>query len=77
MKKMKLELILTNEEYASTKAILKVYGFGYDTLHLGTQGLIMTLIDALDDDPNVDEETLADAKMYDKEYKRILKRLSK
>jgi len=75
MKKLKLEFELTNEEYAETKAILKVYGYGYTTLLLGTEGLIMPLLDALDE--GADEETLADAKMYDKEYKRILKYLSK
>lgn len=77
MKTLTLKFVLTNEEYANTKAILKVYGYGYETLHWGTEGLIMPLLDALDDEDDVDEETLADARIYDKEYKRIMKQLSK
>jgi len=75
MKKLKLEFELTNEQYAEVKAIFKVYGYGYETLLFGIEGQVMPLLDALDE--GADEETLADAKMYDKEYKRILKYLSK
>lgn len=75
MKKLTLKFELANEEYAQAKAIFKVYGYGYMTLHLGIEGLIMPLLDALDE--GADEETLADARTYDKEYKRIMKQLNK
>ena len=76
MKTITIKYELTNEQYAEAKAISKIYDLGtIGVLNYGIEGLIMPLLDALDE--GSDEETLAEAKKYDKEYKRIMKQLTK
>ena len=77
MKTITIKYELTNEQYAEVKAISKINDLSqHNVLLLGIEGLINPLLDAEVDD-DADEETLAQAKIYRKEYNRVMKMLSK